>query len=89
MNQDDQLFVQLLYTFHQSAMMAMGKLKNPMTDKVEREMEQAKQAIDILEMLRDKTKNNLSPALSKTMDNLLTELRLNYVDEMTKETIKS
>jgi hypothetical protein len=88
-NQIDTLFVQLLYTFHQSAMIAMGKLKNPMTDAIERNMEQAKQAIDLVDMLKEKTKNNLSADLTKVLDGLLTELRLNYVDETNKETVKS
>jgi hypothetical protein len=41
MNKNDQLFIQLMYIFHSSAMVAMGKLKNPATDKIERNLEQA------------------------------------------------
>jgi hypothetical protein len=89
MNSDDQLFTQLLYIFYSSAMMSMGKLKNPATDQVERNMEQAKQSIDILELIRTKTKNNLTEPQSRTLDGVLTDLRLNFVDESNKDLLKS
>lgn len=89
MNKNDQLFIQLMYIFHSSAMVAMGKLKNPATDKIERNLEQAQQSIDILEMIREKTKGNLSPDLQRTLDGFLTELRLNFVDEKNKDLIGS
>jgi hypothetical protein len=89
MNSEDQLFTQLLYIFYSSAMMSMGKLKNPATDKIERNLEQAKQAIDIIELIKDKTKNNLSEQQSRTLESLLTDLRLNYVDESNKDIIKT
>ena len=85
MTSNDELFIQLMLIFHQNAMMAMGKLKNPVTDKVERDLAQAKQSIDMLEMIKEKTQNNLSPELTRTMEHALTELRLNYVDETNKQ----
>jgi hypothetical protein len=84
MEKNDQLFIQLLYIFHASAMQALGKMKNPLTGKIERNLEQAKQSIEIFEMLKEKTVNNLSPESVKALDNFLTEIRLNYVDEMNK-----
>jgi hypothetical protein len=87
MTGSDELFIQLMLIFHQNAMIGMGKLKNPVTDKVERDLSQAKQSIDMLEMIREKTANNLSPELSRALDHALTELRLNYVDETTKQPI--
>jgi hypothetical protein len=89
MNSDDELFTQLLSVFYSSAMMSLGKLKNPATDQVERNLEQAKISIDILEMIRTKTKNNLTDAQSKLIDGLLTDLRLNFVDESNKDLLKS
>jgi len=85
MTGNDELFIQLVLIFHQNALMAMGKLKNPVTDKVERDLSQAKQSIDMLEMIREKTANNLSPELARALDHALTELRLNYVDETNKQ----
>ena len=85
MTGNDELFIQLMLIFHQNAMMAMGKLKNPVTDKVERDLSQAKQSIDMLEMIKEKTHNNLSPELLRTLEHALTELRLNFVDETNKQ----
>jgi len=82
---NDQLFIQLLYIFHASAMQALGKMKNPINGKIEKNLEQAKQSIEIIEMLKEKTINNLSPELSKAMENFLSEIKLNYVDEISKE----
>ena len=39
----------------------------------------AHQTIDILAMLREKTKGNLTPEEERFLDNLLTDLRLRYV----------
>jgi hypothetical protein len=85
MIKNDQLFAQLILIFHQNAMMSMGKLKNPVTDKIERDLSATQQSIDMLEMIRDKTKNNLTQELTQMLDHALTELRLNFVDEMNKE----
>lgn len=82
MNNHDQLFVQLVYIFNTSAMQGMGLLKNPVSDKIEKDMIAAKQSIDMLETIKLKTKGNLSPEHSRLLDSALTDLRLNYVDKM-------
>jgi len=64
-----------------SAMQQMGKLMNPLTGKVERNLEAARGTIDILEMLQAKTNGNLSKQEQEVLQNWLTNLRLNYVDE--------
>jgi hypothetical protein len=89
MNSEDQLFTQLLYIFYSSAMVALGKLKNPATDKIERDMLQAKQAIDMIELIKTKTKNNLTMEQERMLDGMLTDLRLNFVDESNKDLLKS
>jgi hypothetical protein len=89
MNTDDQLFTQLVSVFYSSAMMALGKLKNPVSDKIERNLEQAKISIDILELIREKTKNNLTETQQRMIDGILTDLRLNYIDETNKDLVRS
>ncbi len=89
MNTDDQLFTQLLSIFYSSAMVALGKLKNPATDQIERNLEQAKLSIDMLDLIKEKTKNNLSDSQKRTLEGLLTDLRLNYIDESNKDLISS
>lgn len=89
MTNTEQSFTQLLYLFYSSAMVSMGKLKNPATDKIERNLEQAKQSIDIIEMLKEKTKGNLSENENRMLEQFLTDLRLNYVDEKNKDSVSS
>ncbi len=68
----------------QIAIMSMGKLKHPVTDKIERNLELAKISIDTLDMLKIKTKGNLSEYEVKFLDEVIRELKLNYVDEVNK-----
>ena len=81
----DALFMMLVMNFQTSAMMGMGKLINPVTQKIERKMEEAKFSIDMLQMLADKTKGNLSDAEDRLVQKSLTDLRLNYVTELDKK----
>jgi hypothetical protein len=84
MEKNDQLFIQLLYIFHASAMQSLGKIKSPITGKIEKNLEQAKQSIEMLEMLKEKTVNNLNPELSRALETFLSEVRLNFVEESHK-----
>ena len=83
MEKNDQLFLQLLYMFHTSAMQGLGKMADP-TGKVNRNLEYVSQTIDLMEMLKDKTKGNISEDIEKVLEGMLSELRLNYVDEKAK-----
>ena len=78
------LFVQLVMMFHTLTMHQLGKIKNPITDKVERDLAAAQGSIDMLEMLKERTKGNLPPDEEKFLSEMLKELRLNYVDEASK-----
>ena len=75
-------FIQLVYTFQAAAMQQMGKIINPITNQVEKNMEQAKHSIDMLAMLETKTSGNLTDREKKILEKILFELRMNYVDEM-------
>ena len=55
------LFVQLVSSLHGAALTNMGKMKNPATDKLEKNLQQAELTIEMLDMLKEKTKGNLSP----------------------------
>jgi len=52
----EQLFMYLVSTFQSSAWVALGKMKNPMTDKQEQNLEQASFYIDLLDMMQNKMK---------------------------------
>ena len=79
------MFTQLVLMLHAGAMQHLGKIKNPLSDAVERDLQAAQGMIDLLEMLRVKTKGNLQSEEQKMIDQLLQELRLNYIDELGKE----
>jgi len=83
------LFLQLVLGLQQSAMMALGKLMNPITRKIETHLEMAKDTIDTLSALEVRTKGNLEPDEERVLRQVLTELRMNYVDEVKKSAAKS
>ena len=75
------LFHQLIAMFQALALQQLGKLMNPITGKVERDLQQAKITIDMISMIQQKTEGNLSSREKGMIDNILLELRMNYVDE--------
>jgi hypothetical protein len=81
---NEALFASLVMMFQGAAIQQMGKLINPMTGKVERDLEQAKLSIDILGMLEAKTKGNLTENEQRLLSHALFELRMNYLDEVNK-----
>lgn len=81
MDRDEALFVNLIMIFKSAAMQQMGKVVNPLTGKVERNLEQARFSIDTIAMLKDKTSGNLNADLEKLLDSVLLELRMNFVEE--------
>ena len=78
------MFLSLIYMFQMQTMVQMGKLANPMTQKIEQEMDAAQVTIDMLDMLKEKTKGNLSDEESKFLDQSLADLKLNFVEEKSK-----
>ena len=83
MEKNDQLLMQLIYMFHTSAMQGLGKIADP-TGQVSRNLEYVSQTIDLMEMLKVKTKGNITDEIERLLDGMLSELRLNYVDEKAK-----
>ncbi len=79
------LFIQLISSLHGAALMQMGKMKNPQTDTLDRNLEQAELTIAMLDMLKERTKNNLSSEEEKFVTTVISEVKLNYVDEKAKE----
>jgi hypothetical protein len=82
---DTALFMGLVLMFHAAAMQHMGKTKNPLSDKVERSLDQAQFVIDTLDALVVKTKGNLSDEENRFLTNVVKELKLNYVEELAKD----
>jgi hypothetical protein len=78
------LFTQLVLSFQAAAWQQMGKVQSIMTGKIERNLVMAKHSIDMLAMLEEKTKGNLTEDESKYLKHVLYELRMNYLDEVKK-----
>ncbi len=83
------MFIQVVAMFQTAALQQMGKLKNPMTEKIEKDLQQAQLSIDILDMIKERTKGNLSPDEERFLNGVLQDLKLNYVDETAKDAYQS
>jgi hypothetical protein len=81
---DAALFLQLLLGLQQAAMVALGKLMNPVTGKIERNLEAARNTIDTLAALATRTQGNLENEEQRVLTQVLTDLRMNYLDEVKK-----
>jgi len=77
-------FSTFVFSLGTSAMYHFGDFPDPVTKKAERNLEAAKQTIDILAILQAKTKGNLSDDEERLIDSLLYELRMRYVRETAK-----
>jgi len=80
----DQLLIQIITMFTQQAWVAMGKLKNPVTDKLERKLDEATFYIDVIEMMKIKMNGNLNLELNKFIESSLNNLKMNYLEETKK-----
>ncbi len=61
------------------ASIAMGVMENPADGKKEENLAQARFLIDTMVLLREKTKGNLTPEEGALLENVLYELRMQYI----------
>jgi hypothetical protein len=84
-NNITQLFMQLVMQNQQMAMISLGKVKNPVSDTLDKNLEYAKLSIDTLDMLIQKTKGNLSEYEEKQLAETVNQLKIIYIEESAKE----
>ncbi len=72
-----------------AAMIYLGKVVHPASGKIERNLEGARFSIDLLGMLEETTRGNLTSEESKLLGQALTNLRLNYLDEARRDDTRS
>ncbi len=72
-------FSTLVLSIASSAMMALGLAPHPVSGKTERDAKMARFNIDLLRMLREKTKSNLSVDEQRFMDSVVTDLQMKFV----------
>ncbi len=75
-------FITFIMSLNSSILVQLGIIEDPVTGKKEKNLPVAKQTIDILGMLEEKTKGNLTHEEEQIMKNFLYELRMIYVKEM-------
>lgn len=80
MNEEIQAsFSTLVLSIGSSAAMALGLAPNPNTGKVEKDLKMAKFNIDLLVMLQDKSKNNLTNEEKTFLNSVISDLQLKFV----------
>ncbi|RPI25562.1 MAG: DUF1844 domain-containing protein [Acidobacteria bacterium] len=74
-------FPSFLLSLATSAMVHMGEVADPATGRPAENLQAARQTIDILTILREKTNGNLSADEQRLLDGLLYELRLKFLSK--------
>jgi hypothetical protein len=74
-------FSSFVFSLSTSALLHLGEVPDPATRQFEKNLPLAKQTIDILGMLEEKTRGNLTADEAKLLENLLADLRWRYVRE--------
>jgi hypothetical protein len=74
-------FATFIFSLNSSALMHLGVIEDPGTGKKIKNLPIAKQTIDILGMLKEKTQGNLTEDEAKMLKNMLYDLRMIYVNE--------
>jgi hypothetical protein len=84
-SQEEQLpeadFSFFITTLAVQASIALGAMANPVTQKLEVNLSQAKLIIDTLGVLKEKTQGNLSSEEDSLLENMLYELRMQYLTQ--------
>ena len=63
-----------------SALVSLGRVPNPESGRIDRDLEAARHTIDILRMLKEKTQGNLEPEEERLLGSLLYDLRMAFVE---------
>jgi hypothetical protein len=74
-------FSTFILSLSTSALVHLGELPDPITNKKEINLQLAKQTISIIEMLKEKTKGNLTKEEGSLLDNVLYDVRLKYLNQ--------
>ena len=88
--EDPASFVNFLSTLATNAAAALGAMPHPVTGQRTLDLDTGKYWLDVLGMLRDKTKGNLHPQEARLLEGLLGYLRMQYVQlvRATEERLK-
>jgi len=73
-------FTTFLMSLSTQALMHLGEIPSPLSGKVEIDVPVAKQMIDIIGVLREKTRGNLDKGEDDLLEGILYDLRMKYVE---------
>jgi hypothetical protein len=73
-------FAAFLWSLSEQALAALGEMPDPSSGQVSRDLTMAQQMIDIIAMLRDKTRGNLDPQEQAMLQEILSTLQMKYVE---------
>lgn len=74
-------FSSLFLPFYTQALIRLGQFADPITQKEDENLELAKRLIDLLDLLKDRTKGNLKPEEDKLLENSTHQLKLLYMEK--------
>ena len=77
-------FSTFILSLASNAVYCMGGFQDPVSGKTSINLEQAKQSIDILTLLEEKTRGNLDSGEAKLLSHLLYDLRMKFVEASRK-----
>jgi uncharacterized protein DUF1844 len=64
-----------------TAMFQLGLIPGPSGERIPVDLPNARRTVDMLEVLREKTRGNLTPEESRLLEDVLYELRMGYVEQ--------
>ena len=77
-------FATFVYSLFTQGLLALGEIPNPETQEKHKDLLLAKNTVDILELLTEKTRGNLTDEEAKMLSSLLHELHLHFVQAVQK-----
>jgi len=78
-------FSTFIFSLNSSALFHLGEIPDPVTSKREKNLPLAKQTIDIIGILKEKTNGNLTKEEGMLIDNILYDLRMRYIEKTTQK----
>ena len=78
-------FSTFIISLSTQALMHLGEIADPLSGKDNKDIPVAKQMIDIIGMLKDKTQGNLNAGEERLTEDILFDLRMKYVEAVKKK----
>ena len=88
LNKEERLFLYLVSTFKTSALIALGEVENPVTKKIDVNLDQASYYINLLSMLQSKARGNMTEYEEQMLINTVSELKMKFIQEKSPKDYK-